>query len=201
MAIVNQLIKNAGGGTMGAVEVLPPKLDCFEQVVNGTCDGTWVFEGWEGLQAKTRGIELNYFSLEKNHIPYGYAPCLLAANKYTVASSPESETLRKFLSATAKGYELAHADPALAADALYNLANHESLHSLGRPFVLDAQQYLSSERCIVDDNGKWGRMDPVKWSTFVDFLVDNKLLTGADGVSLVQKDDLQTSSLFTNTFL
>lgn len=34
--------------------------------------------GWEGVDAKRRGVGLNAFSLEDFNIPYGYSPVLVA---------------------------------------------------------------------------------------------------------------------------
>jgi len=33
--------------------------------------------GWEGIEAKRKGIKLNAFSLEDFDIPYGYSPVLV----------------------------------------------------------------------------------------------------------------------------
>ena len=54
----------------------------FHQFVHfqGKADATWVFMGWEGLDAKRRGVDLNAFSLEDSNIPYGYSPVLVAAS-------------------------------------------------------------------------------------------------------------------------
>ena len=192
MAIVNHLIKSAGGQG-DSIEVLPPKLNCFEQVVQGSCDATWVFMGWEGVQAKARGIELNVFGLEEHKVPYGYSPCLLASQRLV---SEKQETLKKFLRATARGFELAHADPKAAADALFDMAAHDSLEALGRDFLLQAQQYLSDDGCLVDrQTGKWGTMDPKRWSDFVDFLNDNSLLGDFSGK--VKAEELYNSSFLT----
>ena len=202
MAIVNELItQGGGGGGGGAVEVLPPKLDCFDHVLDGRCDATWVFMGWEGLQRKD--VELTAFSLEEHAVPYGYSPCLLAASRFTSAEAqPEDQAvLRAFLRATARGYELAHKDPQLAADALFDGANHPSLHALGRAFVLEAQQYLSQggDGCLLLDaaTNKWGVMDAGRWEAFVKFLLEKRLLGDAHDKAA----GLDVAQLFTNEFL
>jgi len=152
--------------------------------------------GWEGIMAKQRGLDLNVFEVS----PYGYSPCLLAANKFIVPGSDDNDALRRFLRATAKGYQLAHSSPEVAADALMNVADHDSLRALGRDFVLEAQQYLSNHQCILNERGQWGAMDPAKWTTFVDFLTNNRLLTGPNGM-VVNKDDLKPEDLYDNSFL
>lgn len=50
-------------------------------VVQGKADATWVFMGWEGVDAKRRGVGLNAFSLEDSNIAYGYSPVLVAATE------------------------------------------------------------------------------------------------------------------------
>ncbi len=50
-------------------------------VLQGKADATWVFMGWEGIDAKRKGIELNAFSLEDFKIPYGYSPVLVTSQE------------------------------------------------------------------------------------------------------------------------
>lgn len=47
-------------------------------VPQGEADATWVFMGWEGIEAKRKGVELNAFGLEEFGVPYGYSPLLIA---------------------------------------------------------------------------------------------------------------------------
>ena len=56
-------------------ELLPPKLDCFEWVKRGDAEATWIFMGWEGIQAKRAGIELNTWPIRNPALEklYGYA--------------------------------------------------------------------------------------------------------------------------------
>lgn len=51
------------------------------RAIQGKADATWVFMGWEGVDAKRRGVGLNAFSLEDSNIPYGYSPVLVAATE------------------------------------------------------------------------------------------------------------------------
>ena len=41
-------------------------------------DATWVFLGWEGVEARRKGVELNAFKLEDHGIKYGYSPLLVS---------------------------------------------------------------------------------------------------------------------------
>lgn len=44
----------------------------------GHADATWVFMGWEGVEAQQKGLELNVFRLGDYGINYGYSPVLVA---------------------------------------------------------------------------------------------------------------------------
>jgi hypothetical protein len=44
----------------------------------GEADATWIFTGWEGIDAQIKGVELNVFKLADYGIPYGYTPVLVA---------------------------------------------------------------------------------------------------------------------------
>jgi hypothetical protein len=66
-----------------------------------------VFMGWEGVQAKLNGVELNAFYPQDFGVPYAYAPCLLA---HPATLEEEPAMVRAFLAATARGYEWAAAN-------------------------------------------------------------------------------------------
>ena len=140
--------------------------------------------------SKRRGIDLQTFRMEDYGIPYGYSPCLLAAHKYLISGSEDEITLGKFLAATERGYEMAHLEPETAADALFTIADHPTLHALGRDFLLEAQHYLSDGRYLVDESGRWGRMTSQKWCDFVTFLSSHDLL----GSVTVRVNDLYTNA-------
>ena len=57
----------------------------------GKADATWVFMGWEGIQARLAGIDLHVFRLREHGIPYSY-PLLLViteeTQRYTDVSRP-----------------------------------------------------------------------------------------------------------------
>ena len=48
MNIVRQMIKNAGGKGE-VIETIPKKLDCFDALLRGDVDSTWIFLAWEGF--------------------------------------------------------------------------------------------------------------------------------------------------------
>jgi NitT/TauT family transport system substrate-binding protein len=180
MAIVKQMIKNAGG-VGDVIEILPPKLDCFDTVLRNDADATWVFMAWEGIQAIRDNIPLNVFSLSESGVPYGYTPILLAHPKYCDGSSELNIILlKKFLEVTARAYIYASKYPEEAADALMT-SNHPSLSKYGRDFIIESQQYLSDGQYYLNSKEIWGTMEPTRWSDFVDWLFLNKCILARDG--------------------
>mmetsp|Transcript_9763 Transcript_9763/g.8722 ORF Transcript_9763/g.8722 Transcript_9763/m.8722 type:complete len:320 (-) Transcript_9763:619-1578(-) len=195
MGIVRQMIKN-NGGKGEVIEVNPPKLDCFDAVVRGEADSTWIFLGWEGLIAKQNGIELNEFNVSESKVPYGYSPLLLGHPKLL----EDNNLVAKFLKVSERGYVFANNNPVVASELFYELANHETLHKLGLPFVIESTKYLAAGNHYLTSNGKWGVMDPKRWSDYIGWLLSNDLLTHRDN-SLVDPKELPLNELFTNSLL
>lgn len=50
--------------------------------MKGEADATWVFMGWEGVDARIKGVELNVFQIASYGIPYGYTPVLVALPQF-----------------------------------------------------------------------------------------------------------------------
>jgi len=200
MAIIRQLVKQTGG--KGEVnEVLPPKLDCFDVVLRGDADATWVFMGWEGKIAEQKGVKLRPWFLKDYNVPYGYSPCLLA-HPDLLNDEYKAAYLKKFLHATERGYQYATMHPEESIQHLMEVSNyHPSLLQLNNDDVLlSSQQFLSSSNCYLNSDNKWGLMDSNRWSLFLDWLCDNELITYRNG-QVVSRDSLVDSDLYTNKFL
>jgi NitT/TauT family transport system substrate-binding protein len=190
--IVRQLVKNDGGG--GYLDIItPPKLGIWNTLLNGEADATWVFMPWEGVMAERDGIGLNAFYLDEYDVPYGYTPLLLARPE-TIAN--DDDILEEFLTATARGYEFAAANPEKAAKILGETAS--GMDNDDAPFLRESQQRIAD--AYLTAGGKWGPMDNERWDTFVEWLATNSILTAPDGEE-IQAVDLPTDSLYTNEFV
>ena len=53
------------GGTGEYEERVSPMLGLWNTVLAGNAAATWVFMGWEGIEAKRKGIELNAFKVRR----------------------------------------------------------------------------------------------------------------------------------------
>lgn len=213
---VQELIR-AAGGRGDFIETVPEMLGIWGDLLAGKADSTWVFMGWEGVEAARKGVELNVFTLSEAGIPYGYSPLLVAD-----PTRLDAQVTRTFLDATSRGFQWAVAHPGEAAALFCQLASAEN-PDMPVPLDVDmcaqSMRYLVDHKALLDDQGMWGRMQTERWQAYVDWLHAKGLLTSAapsrspDGVSTVSLDDLRAGKagqllspldvapLFTNAYM
>jgi ABC-type nitrate/sulfonate/bicarbonate transport system substrate-binding protein len=206
----------ADGGTGEYTELALPMLGLWETVLKGEADSTWVFMGWEGVEAKLKGIDLNVFKLEDYGIPYGYSPVVVA---HPDSISGKKEELSKVLAATAEGYTFAVAHPEEAAEIMAKAVAEEHPDLPLNLDILKGSIQVVAGACLNAEN-KWGRMETDRWNAFLDWLSTNELLTtkvqtrgeaGAatslDGLrsgdvgDVIPRESVQAENLFSNEFL
>jgi ABC-type nitrate/sulfonate/bicarbonate transport system substrate-binding protein len=212
--IVQALIQ-ADGGSGEYIERVDEMLGIWQTLLAGKADATWVFMGWEGIEAARKGVELNVFRLKDASVPYGYSP-VLAANPEKV----DAQTTRAFLAATARGFAEAAASPEAAARDFVALAVKENPGlptPLDEAMCVDSLKWLAAEGAIV--GAGWGRMEEARWRDFLGWLHARGLLTSAvnsrapDGGEKRSLDELragaagelvavpEAAALFTNEYL
>lgn len=212
--IVQKLLQ-ADGGSGEYVEVPHPFLQVWDLLQEGKVDATWVFMGWEGVEAKLKGVELNAFYLHEFGIPYAYAPVLMAHPQLLVS---EPKIVTAFLQAVARGFEFAAVNPEQAAELLLVTAKADNGIDLDSVLVHASQKELAT--AYLDAEGKWGRMTSEVWGEYLNWLSDVGLLTTfiqsrapQPGMSAsldelrkgnagdpIPRADIDASSLFVNMF-
>ncbi len=145
-------------------------------------DFAWIFEGWTGVDAQLRGIELDYIDLGKEHEALDYYTPVIITNEKNIEEDPEF--VRQFMAATTKGYEYAIQNPEESADIL--LANAPELKE---ELVKASQKFLSTK--YQDDAEKWGVQKETVWQNYTNWLYDNGLI----------EKKIDVNSAFTNEFL
>jgi ABC-type nitrate/sulfonate/bicarbonate transport system substrate-binding protein len=164
----------------------------FDAVLAGRVDFAWVFEGWQGVQAKRAGVELNLFNFKDYGVPDYYTPVLTASPGEV---EKNADALQAFLRATRRGYEFAAENPEEAAELLIATAPAGSFPDPG--LVRDSQRFVS--RHYVEAGRPWGVQRPEYWEGgYPRFLLDAEVFTDVDG-NVVQ--ELELASLYTNMLL
>lgn len=219
--IVQQIIRK-DGGKGDYIESTPPMLGIWNTLLSGEADATWVFLGWEGVEASLKGVELNQFRPEDYGVPYGYSPVLLASEELLREHDDE---VKKLLHCAARGYQFAASHPQEAAQILLEEVARDTAQCplptpLDPKLVVASQEYLA-KRAYLNHEGKWGWMEAKCWDAFLDWLSDSGLLTtkvqsrnpqpdvttSLDGLrtgdvgQAVPRSSVASSALFTNEYL
>lgn len=163
-SIVKQMIQN-DGGKGEIITKYPKKLGIWETVVKNTFDATWIFLNWEGVEATSKKIPIQYFKMRDYNIPYAYSPVIAASQ--TLAKT-KAAAYRKFLEATKKGYLYCKNYPNEAV-AILKKYIPESEKSINLRMALNT----SIDAFGTDDT--WGKMNREQVKTFLNWLYSQNL--------------------------
>ena len=186
--VLSQVIKNDGGkGEYKAVTTYTP----VEALEAKKVDFVWVYDGWEGIQAEMAGQDLVKFDLRDYGIPDYSTPNIISSPK---TIEQKSDTLKRFMNATSRGYEFARTNPDQAAQMLIDGTDKGTFPDTD--FVYKSQKYLSAN---YQDEGKpWGVVEDSYWQDYPRFMLENKAVVDESGKPV---DSLDFNALFTNRFL
>jgi len=179
--IVKEMVKNDGGN--GNIEIVyPDKLGIWNTLLEGKADATWIFDNWEGVEADTKQIELNKFSMSKFGIPYCYSPVIMARNSRLIAHKNDYS---QFIKATQKGY-------------LYTAENKSASVGILRDYLtdydkinIDIDKSIDFTSPYFGNDNECGFMKPERVNNFLKWLVENNL----ENAKIIEQ------TLFTNDLL
>lgn len=170
-AIISEIITADGGDPNKLKYVSNTATDAIS-ALQTNIDVIWVFYGWDGIATQVKKLDTNYIDFRKINPIFDYYTPVIVTSQAFLNKSPD--TAKKFLSATAKGYEYAIANPEEAAKILVKYAPELDLELVTR-----SQKYLSTQ--YKAEKPKWGTFDEKRWSTFYDWLYTKKLIPSALG--------------------
>ena len=141
--------------------------------------------------AKREGFELITFPIAEYGIPDYSTPNIITSPQ-TLAT--KKELLKKFMRATARGYEFARENPEKAARMLIAATPRGTFPDEGLVFA--SQAYLSPR--YADEGVPWGVQSESSWRWYPAFMLDNEAVFDASGdpVSELDLDALYTNELF-----
>ncbi len=188
-AIVGAIIKNDGG--TGDFENVELGTNAIQALESKRIDFYWVFEGWEVIDARLKGKNVVYFPSLKYGIPDYYTPNLITTPKII---KEKRDVLKKFMTATSRGYEFAAANPKTAAQLLID-ANPKGTFP-DKELVFKSQDFLSSK--YMDQGKPWGLQEKKMWEEYPKFLLNAKAVVDTNGKPVKSID---FGSLYTNEFV
>jgi ABC-type nitrate/sulfonate/bicarbonate transport system substrate-binding protein len=179
--IVKEMIKNDAGA--GNIEIIyPDKLGIWNTLIEGKADATWIFDNWEGVEAQTKDIELNKFSMSKFDIPYCYSPVIITRNSSLIVHKNDYSL---FIKATQKGYLYAAKNKLKSVSILKKyLTDYEKKNiDIDKSIAVTAPHFGNDKEC--------GFMKPERVNIFLKWLVEHNL----------EHEKIMEQRLFTNDLL
>ncbi len=167
-ALITKLMQTDGGDVSKVEFVEIGDADFLTLAAKGQVDFAWVFAGWEVIDGTLRGLDLNFLPLTAytQVIPDYYTPVFITNEEMT---QKNGDVIRKFLTATSKGYNDAIADPKGAGDILAKATPETS-----KDLIQQSQAYLAKQ--YTADAPRWGDQKPAVWQAFGTFMTEQKLL-------------------------
>jgi ABC-type nitrate/sulfonate/bicarbonate transport system substrate-binding protein len=154
----------------------------FFKTIGRDSDIQWIFYGWDGVEAKRRGMKLNILMLKDlNPIFDYYTPVIITNEEHL---NNRKDQVFRFMKAVKKGYNYAIENPEKAAAILYN-----KVPELNKELVELSQLYLSKE--YKSDASVWGLQKEKVWSRYISWLSDHELI----------KNNIETQKSYTNEFV
>ena len=171
LPIEKAILKNVlekDGGDFAKVELIPSTVtDEVSALSTKQIDAVWVYYGWAGISAKVKGFDFDYFAFKDINPTFDYYTPVLITNDDMIKNN--SDTVKKFLEATKKGYEFAAGNPQDAAEILLKYAPE-----IDSKLANASQEYLST--CYIDKDIPWGYIDSERWKNFYRWINENNLL-------------------------
>jgi ABC-type nitrate/sulfonate/bicarbonate transport system substrate-binding protein len=166
-AILKNVI-TVDGGNYSKVKMIPTTVEDVVSALKTNIDCVWIYYAQEGIACKEKGLDTNFFLFKDiNPTLDFYTPVLASSNSF-LKQNPE--VAKKFLRATAKGYEYAIKNPQDAANILV-----KNVPETDKNLALKSQEYLKDQ--YKAEVKQWGKIDQKRWDAFYAWLYDNKVLT------------------------
>jgi ABC-type nitrate/sulfonate/bicarbonate transport system substrate-binding protein len=154
------------GADASTVEFIDVGFDAFPALLAGRVDLAWIFEGWDGVQAQLKGVELSLVRLYGSCLPDYYTPVIIAGE---TTLEEKADLTHRFLAATSRGYAYAAENPEEAAEILLKHSPESD------PELVRASQVWLSPR-YQDDAPRWGEQKEETWVEFARWLYERDLL-------------------------
>ncbi|MDY0152606.1 MAG: ABC transporter substrate-binding protein [Candidatus Cloacimonas sp.] len=139
----------------------------FFSTIGKDADFEWIYYGWDGVEAQRRGIEINYIPLKDLDPVFDYYTPVIITNEKLLADNPD--LAKKFMTATAKGYEYCISNPKEAADILM-----KQVPELNADQVKLSMDFLAKE--YQADVSQWGYQKSEVWQRFSDWMYKERLI-------------------------
>ncbi len=144
------------------------ETDFFTAIKQGI-DFSWIYYGWQGIEAEQRGLKLNMIYLADKSKDLDYYTPVLITSEAKIKQDPG--TIKAFMQAVSKGYQYAIQHPDDAATILIN-----QNPTLDANLVKQSQKWLSPR--YQAEASTWGIQKQEVWSRYAHWMEEHQLLSG-----------------------
>lgn len=170
------------GGDFSKLEMVDIGTADFFSSVEKNVDFTWIYYGWDGIAAELKNYPINFIKLQDVDPNLDFYTPVIIASEDKIKNNPD--LVKKFLKATAQGYQDSISKPEEAANILLKYAPETD-----KDLAIASQKYLASQ--YIADAPRWGEMKLSMWENYANWMFDKKLIN--------QK--LNANEAFTNEYL
>jgi len=185
MPIENAMIKafmESEGADPSKVEIITTgTVDFFTSSETGV-DFAWVYEGWDLVQARLTGVDIDYIEFKSWDPALDYYTPVLITSEDLIEKDPE--LVEAFMKAVTMGYEFAIQSPEEAGRILL-----KQVPELDEALVLSSAEFLAKE--YQADADQWGHQKESVWTNYQNWLYERELIEGL----------IDVDKAFTNEFL
>ena len=183
LAMLKTLVESQGGDFEKVEKVPNNDSNSITPIANGVFDTAWIYYGWDGILAKSQGVEANFMYLKDYVKEFDYySPVIIANNDYLKDNKEEA---RKVIQAIKK-----------VTNMLWSIQKKRQI-SLSRMHLnfrknvtLSSNLKNTCQKNTQATRKKWGQFDAARWNAFYKWDKENGIL----------KEDL-TDKGFTNEFV
>lgn len=181
-ATIKYLMEKAGADP-SKVEILSVgTADFFQASSSGQIDFSWIFDGWDGVAARIRGIEIDYIDLGRTDPIFDYYTPVIVTSEDMIKNN--AKMVEAFMRATIKGYKFAMENPDEAAEIFI-----KAVPEADPELIRESQKYLADK--YQADAPYWGMQKEEVWQRYTDWLFENGFIA--------EKIDVEKA--FTNKFV
>ncbi|ABO51706.1 membrane lipoprotein lipid attachment site [Desulforamulus reducens MI-1] len=180
-AVIKAVMEKAGASPEKVQNITLGATDFFNSI-GRDADFEWIYYGWDGVEAQRRGMDLNLIMLKDLDPALDYYTPVIATNEQHI--SEQKELVKKFMAATAKGYQWSIENPTGAAEILL-----ENAPELNADLVKASQGWVSQK--YQEDAPRWGEQKEEVWARYADWMFQRGLI----------EKNINPKEAFTNEFL
>lgn len=163
-ATIRYLMEQVGADYSKVTIMTTGDADFFQASATGQIDFAWIFEGWAGIEAKQKGMDLNYIDLGKEAPIFDYYTPVIITNENILKE--DKALVEGFMKGAKKGYEYAIKNPSDAVDILI-----KEVPEINQELVKESQKFLAER--YQADAATWGLQKEEVWQRYTDWMFEN----------------------------